>query len=132
MLKTVSVGFIGKERQGEKITKKELLELSFVAVPSNPSAVSLDGKTYQEAVQKGLIVEEIVETLPVDSPEMQEIKSLKSVIETFTSEISEMKSLIKTLADDKAEEKASEQVRKQAQELAKAVSGYLEQAKKAK
>lgn len=58
MLKTVSVGFIGKERQGEKITKKELLELSFVAVPSNPSAVSLDGKTYQEAVQKGLIVDD--------------------------------------------------------------------------
>lgn len=61
MLKTVSVGFIGKERQGEKIIKKELLELSFVAVPSNPSAVSLDGKTYQEAVQKGLIISEQAE-----------------------------------------------------------------------
>lgn len=134
MLKTVSVGFIGKERQGEKITKKELLELSFVAVPSNPSAVSLDGKTYQEAVQKGLIIEEEnKEEAPViESPEMQEIKSLKSVIENLTSDFSEVKALIKTLADDKAEEKASEETRKAGQELAKALSSYLAQAKKSK
>lgn len=131
MLKTVSVGFIGKERQGEKITKKELLELSFVAVPSNPSAVSLDGKTYEEAVQKGLIIEKQEEE-SVESPEMQEIKSLKSVIETLTSDFSEVKALIKTLADDKAEEKASEETRKAGQELAKALSSYLAQAKKSK
>jgi|GEM_PF-4139820 len=34
------------------ITKAELLEVSFVAVPCNPNAVSLDGKLYDEAVQK--------------------------------------------------------------------------------
>ena len=160
MLKTVSVGFIGKERQGEKITKKELLELSFVAVPSNPSAVSLDGKTYEEAVKKGLILEdefpecvmpleadgtvseeekdcrrkkrEEKKNTPMESPEMQEIKSLKSVIETLTSDFSEVKALIKSLADDKAEEKASEETRKAGQELAKALSSYLAQAKKSK
>lgn len=39
ILKTVSVGFIPKERNGNVITKAELLELSFVPVPSNPDAV---------------------------------------------------------------------------------------------
>jgi len=38
ILKTVSVGFIVKERNGNIITKAELLELSFVPVPSNPEA----------------------------------------------------------------------------------------------
>lgn len=42
MLKTVSVGFIPKERNGNIITKQELLETSFCAVPSNPDAVSLE------------------------------------------------------------------------------------------
>lgn len=38
-VKTVSVGFIPHERTGATITKAELLELSFVSVPSNPDAL---------------------------------------------------------------------------------------------
>ena len=41
ILKTVSVGFIPKERNGNIITKAELLEVSFVPVPANPEALSL-------------------------------------------------------------------------------------------
>jgi len=42
ILKAVSVGFIPKEREGTTtITKAELLEISFVSVPSNPDALSL-------------------------------------------------------------------------------------------
>lgn len=41
ILKTVSVGFIPLERQGNVITKAELLEVSFVPVPANPEALSL-------------------------------------------------------------------------------------------
>lgn len=41
ILKTVSVGFIPKERNGNVITKAELLELSFVPVPSNPEALDM-------------------------------------------------------------------------------------------
>lgn len=41
ILKTVSVGFIPKERQGNVITKAELLEVSFVPVPANPEALSM-------------------------------------------------------------------------------------------
>lgn len=41
MLRTVSVGFIPKERQGNTITRAELLEVSFVPVPANPQALTL-------------------------------------------------------------------------------------------
>lgn len=52
-LRATSVGFIEKEREGNLITKAELLEFSFVSVPANPYALSL-------AVQKGLSVNELV------------------------------------------------------------------------
>ena len=51
MVKTVSVWFIPKARdEGNKriITNAELLELSFVAVPCNPNALSLDQKSLLE------------------------------------------------------------------------------------
>ena len=51
MVKTVSVWFIPKSRdEGNKriITNAELLELSFVAVPCNPNALSLDQKKLLE------------------------------------------------------------------------------------
>ncbi len=51
MVKTVSVWFIPKGRdEGNKriITNAELLELSFVAVPCNPNALSLDQKKLLE------------------------------------------------------------------------------------
>lgn len=40
-LKTVSIGFIAKEWEGNVITVSELLELSFVAVPANPDALDI-------------------------------------------------------------------------------------------
>lgn len=40
-LSAVSVGFIPKERNGNIITKAELLEISVVPVPANPEALSL-------------------------------------------------------------------------------------------
>lgn len=55
MLKTVSVGFIPLKRNEQDykiIEKAELLEVSFVAIPCNPNALSLDGKLYEEAVTK--------------------------------------------------------------------------------
>ena len=48
MVKTVSVWFIPKSRDESNkriITNAELLELSFVAVPCNPNALSLDQKS---------------------------------------------------------------------------------------
>lgn len=40
-LNTTSIGFIELERQGNRITKSEILEVSFVPVPANPQAVAL-------------------------------------------------------------------------------------------
>jgi len=51
MVKTVSVWFIPKSRDESNkriITSAELLELSFVAVPCNPNALSLDQKALLE------------------------------------------------------------------------------------
>lgn len=50
VLKTVSIGFIPLEREGNIITKSELLEISIVNVPANPAAMNL-------AKQKGLNLE---------------------------------------------------------------------------
>jgi phage head maturation protease len=52
-LKASSVGFIEKERQGNLITKAELIEWSFVSVPANPYALSL-------ALEKELSINELV------------------------------------------------------------------------
>lgn len=60
-IKTVSVWFIPKERAKNDrniITRWEMLEFSFVAVPSNPEALSLDGKIYQKCLDLWLIKEE--------------------------------------------------------------------------
>lgn len=50
IIRATSVGFIEKEREGNLITKAELLEFSFVSVPANPFALSL-------AMQKELSVD---------------------------------------------------------------------------
>lgn len=51
--KTVSVGFIPKERDGHIITKAELLEVSFVPVPANPEALALAiSKGYNPEIMK--------------------------------------------------------------------------------
>jgi hypothetical protein len=41
IVRATSVGFIPREYEGNKITKAELLEFSFVPVPANPFALSL-------------------------------------------------------------------------------------------
>ena len=59
-LKTVSVGFLIKSRNEDNnkiIERKELYEISWVGVPCNPNATSLDGKTYQKGLELGIIKE---------------------------------------------------------------------------
>lgn len=59
-IKTVSIGFISKNRDEKDrtiIDKSEMLEFSFVAVPANPEALSLDGKTYKKALEFGIVKE---------------------------------------------------------------------------
>lgn len=66
-LNAVSVGFIPKERNGNVITRSELLEISFVPVPANQEALKLAIKSLDvslvpevtEAVEKGEVADEL-------------------------------------------------------------------------
>jgi hypothetical protein len=52
-LRAVSIGFIPEEIEGNMITKSELLEVSFVAVPANPEAlITLKSLGLDEATMK--------------------------------------------------------------------------------
>lgn len=53
IVRATSVGFIEKEREGNLITKSELIEFSFVSVPANPYALSL-------AMEKELNINDLV------------------------------------------------------------------------
>ncbi len=74
-LKATSVGFIEKEREGNLITKAELLEFSFVSVPANPYALSLAIKTQRsidELVTKGIFIIKEVEVEKTDTEPIEE------------------------------------------------------------
>lgn len=69
ILRATSVGFIEKEREGNLITKAELLEFSFVSVPANPMALSTlikSNLSINELVTKGFISIKEEEPAPVD------------------------------------------------------------------
>ena len=108
MLKTVSVWFIPTKRNETDykiIEKAELLEVSFVAVPCNPNAVSLDWKIFNEAVEKGLIIKEVEEKQEeIEEIVVEEIET-KTELQEVKEELAEIKSILKALADNKVEEK---------------------------
>src|SRR5258708_55003 len=58
ILKAVSIGFIPKNREGNVISESELLELSFVPVPSNPTALSMRAvKGFENLIKKNVMKE---------------------------------------------------------------------------
>ena len=82
MLKTVSVGFIPKEYNGNQITKAELLELSFVSVPANPEALST-GKALELGLDMDLIKQKNViaaEIEPVAEKQAEAIATEEAVL----------------------------------------------------
>lgn len=85
MVKTVSVGFIPKQRQEDNrriITSAELLELSFVAVPCNPNALSLDQKQLmKKGVEAGIIQEEKSELEAFKAEILEEIHEVKTLLQ---------------------------------------------------
>lgn len=120
MLKAVSVWFIQKEREKEKVTIKELLELSFVAVPANPKAISLDWKTFEQWVQKGLIIKsEDVDIIPwkwEDEETQETIEVSKKDLLEIKSEIADLKSLLIKFTNDKVDEAQLEKEKQEALE----------------
>ena len=94
MVKTVSVWFIPKGRDdGNKriITSAELLELSFVAVPCNPNALSLDQKQLLEEnwmlekkdAPQSVSKDTVSERHPEDNISNKEILSMLTDIKTL-------------------------------------------------
>lgn len=123
MVKTVSVGFIPKQRQEDNrriITSAELLELSFVAVPCNPNALSLDQKQLmKKGIEAGIIQEE-----------KSELEAFKAKI---LEEIHEVKNLLKALLDGKSKgaDEANYIAKETLQNIAKAANEGISMFKKA-
>lgn len=79
-IKTVSIGFIPKEREGNLITVWELLELSFVPVPSNPDAVDIMKGIKKNADYKSMLIKTAVSTHePPIAPEVTEWKANEAI-----------------------------------------------------
>lgn len=97
-LKTVSVWFIVKKRLDEDrtiIEKAELLEVSFVAVPCNPNAVSLDKKILEKWFELGILKKEKEINLK------EEIKNLSLRIEKLEKQNSENQKIFESLTKGK-------------------------------
>jgi len=91
MVKTVSVWFIPKNRDESNkriITESELLELSFVAVPCNPNALSLDQK---QLLEENWMIDEVKEGQNEEDSET----SNKEILST----LNDIKSLLEILVD---------------------------------
>lgn len=102
MVKTVSVGFIPKQRQEDNrriITSAELLELSFVAVPCNPEALSLDQK---ELMQKGIEAGILQLEKKEEAEQKSELEAFKAEI---LGEIHEVKALLQAMVDGNTKQK---------------------------
>ena len=142
MLKTVSVWFIPLKRNEQDykiIEKAELLEVSFVAVPANPNATSLDGKLYNEALEKGLIkeIQEPVEEHIDDDENIEDLQSKTTEMEEVKKELAEIKEILKSIstkdiADDKVDEEEEEVKKKKEliQSINKWTAKLLENMKK--
>lgn len=89
-IKTVSVGFIPHERNGNVITKAELLELSFVSVPANPDALdrlkSFEAKYLNVSIEKKEEKKEVEETEQV-APTEEEQPKLESTTEQVAANL---------------------------------------------
>lgn len=115
-LKTVSVGFLVKKRHEANykiIEEAELLEISFVAVPCNPNAVSLDKKVLEKWLELWILKEisDLTNFWPLSEKELEivskfndKIEKLEKRISNLENEISENKKIFETLALGKKQE----------------------------
>ena len=123
MVKTVSVWFIPKkrdEKDSKIITEAELLELSFVAVPCNPNALSLDQK---QLLEESWMIEEVKE-------ENDEENSFETNVINLLNDI---KSLLEILVDGNTKKLSEANIiaKETLQWAARAINSWLEKYKKA-
>jgi len=100
MLKTSSIGFIPNEYEGNRITKAELLEWSFVSIPANPFALDAAktlGLDVSMLLQKGFMkqvegeettTEEETETVeePGEAVEVTEVEEKGAIADEISDE----------------------------------------------
>ena len=132
MVKTVSVWFIPTKRQADNakiITNAELLELSFVAVPCNPNALSLDQK---QLLEENWMLEEKEENETDNTESIQSTVHI-SEISQLVSWINEIKLLLQTLVDGKTkgQDNANFVAKETFQEIARVINKGLSDFKKA-
>lgn len=156
IIKATSVGFIEKEREGNLITKAELLEFSFVSVPANPYALRLSmerGLFFDDLIKKGILfvekeVDEQPEPEPEPEPEPQpeektySTKQLSTVIQSLKDAVVALEALEtkEPEGDDVSEQDTDEEKRtleefnarrKLLQEAATVLGDVLAEARKA-
>lgn len=116
IVRATSVGFIEKEREGNLITKSELIEFSFVSVPANPYALSLALEkelNINELVTKGFMTivkeaEPVEEEVPEPEPEVPPVE-VPAEEKTFSTKaitpiIDQLKSVLSALEALETEE----------------------------
>ncbi len=106
MVKTVSVWFIPKSRDESNkriITSAELLELSFVAVPCNPNALSLDQKQLLEEnwmLEKRATSQMTPEVSEGGNSSTEDIEKSEEISsKEILSTLNDIKALLETLVD---------------------------------
>ena len=116
-LRASSVGFLEKEREGNLITKAELIEWSFVSVPANPYALSLAMEkdlNINELVTKGLMtlikeaepVQEEAQAAVLEDPVITEVPAEEKKFSTkaVTPIIDQLKGIVSALEALETEE----------------------------
>lgn len=125
MVKTVSVWFIPltrDEKDKRIITEAELLELSFVAVPCNPNALSLDQK---KLLEENWMISEVEEEIKEEENEDISVKILNT--------LNDIKSLLQILVDGNTKKMDDAHIiaKESLQWAARAINAGLEKYKKA-
>lgn len=142
MVKTVSVWFIPNKRDEKNpkiISEAELLELSFVAVPCNPNALSLDQKSLlesfwllkeeAEAPSEKNLKDGLTNSTPEENIDKSESISNKEILST----LNDIKSLLEILVDGNTKKLSEANIiaKETLQWAARAINAGLEKYKKA-
>jgi HK97 family phage prohead protease len=85
ILRTVSVGYFPMEKKGNVVTRKEMVELSFVTIPANPDATNTREIKAMKKVEKMLSDEESTEEegetkVESEVPEKPEVQHVEVVL----------------------------------------------------
>ena len=128
MVKTVSVWFIPNKRDEKNpkiISEAELLELSFVAVPCNPNALSLDQK---QLLEESWMIDEVKE----ENEELEAEENTSTEENKILSTLNDIKALLEILVDGNTKKLSEANIlaKETLQNVARTVNQWLSEFKK--